>query len=95
MPCLIVFNLNNYLLTTPNISVDLLNFQKSHIRIYMALDGDYSIVTNIGDGGGYMSDIVISEVIDKAINIIEYIIAKMTVSNNDLSNMSNEQKDKF
>ena len=63
--------LNNYLLTTPNISVDLLNFQKSHIRIYMALDGDYSIVTNIGDGGGYMSDIVISEVIDKAINIIK------------------------
>ena len=63
--------LNNYLLTTPNISVDLLNFQKSHIRIYMALDGDYSIVTNIGEGGGYMSDIVISEVIDKAINIIK------------------------
>jgi hypothetical protein len=63
--------LNNYLLTTPNISVDLLNFRKSHIRIYMALDGDYSIVTNIGDGGGYMSNIVISGVIDKAINIIK------------------------
>ena len=63
--------LNNYLLTTPNISGDLIKFQRSFIGIYMALDGDYSIVTNIGDGGGYMSDIVISEVIDKAINIIK------------------------
>ena len=63
--------LNNYLLTTPNISGDLIKFQRSLIGIYMALDGDYSIVTNIGDGGGYMSDIVISEVIDKAINIIK------------------------
>ena len=63
--------LNNYLLTTPNISGDLIKFQRSLIRIYMALDGDYSIVTNIGDGGGYMSDIEISEVIDKAINIIK------------------------
>ena len=63
--------LNNYLLTTPNISGYLIKFQRSLIGIYMALDGDYSIVTNIGDGGGYMSDIVISEVIDKAINIIK------------------------
>lgn len=63
--------LNNYLLTTPNISGDLIKFQRSFIGIYMALDGDYSIVTNIGDGGGYMSDIVISEVIDNAINIIK------------------------
>ena len=63
--------LNNYLLTTPNISGYLIRFQRSLIGIYMALDGDYSIVTNIGDGGGYMSDIVISEVIDKAINIIK------------------------
>ena len=63
--------LNNYLLTTPNISGDLIKFQRSLIGIYMALDGDYSIVTNIGDGSGYMSDIVISEVIDKAINIIK------------------------
>ena len=63
--------LNNYLLTTPNISGDLIKFQRSLIGIYMALDGDYSVVTNIGDGGGYMSDIVISEVIDKAINIIK------------------------
>ncbi len=63
--------LNNYLLTTPNISGDLIKFQRSLIGIYMALDGDYSIVTNIGDGGGYMSNIVISEVIDKAINIIK------------------------
>lgn len=61
--------LNNYLLTTPNISGDLIKFQRSLIGIYMALDGDYSVVSSIHEGGGYISDILIGTVIDKAIDV--------------------------